>query len=90
MRFFCFFFFFPSIIDRSLCARLPVTRAAGAEHGQEVGPERMEALIRAAGRVPAQRTTLYGTPPAAQVAASFGAPPLRPLVSPPAFAARKR
>ncbi len=39
---------------------------AGASHGQEVTPSRMEGLIRAAGRVPKQRSTLYGTPPANQ------------------------
>jgi FO synthase len=44
--------------------------------GQELPPERMEALIRAAGRVPRRRTTLYGDPPAEQIARSFGAPPL--------------
>ena len=36
----------------------------------------MEALIRSAGRVPRQRTTLYGDAPAEQVARSFGAAPL--------------
>jgi FO synthase len=53
-----------------------ISRAAGAEWGQELTPERMEALIRSAGRVPRQRTTLYGEPPPEQVARSFGAPPL--------------
>jgi FO synthase len=53
-----------------------ISRAAGAGWGQELPPERMEALIRAAGRVPRQRTTLYGEPPAEQVARSYGAPPL--------------
>jgi FO synthase len=37
-----------------------ITRAAGAMHGQEIGPEQMERLIRQAGRRPRQRTTLYG------------------------------
>ena len=37
-----------------------ISRAAGSEHGQEMPPEAMEALIRANGRVPRQRTTLYG------------------------------
>jgi hypothetical protein len=36
----------------------------------------MEALIRSAGRVPRQRTTLYGEPDRGRVLASFGAPPL--------------
>jgi FO synthase len=53
-----------------------ISRAAGAGWGQELPPEQMEALIRSAGRVPRQRTTLYGEPPAKQVARSFGAAPL--------------
>ena len=53
-----------------------ISRAAGASHGEEVPPERMEETIRAVGREPRQRTTLYGTPPADQVARSFGAAPL--------------
>ncbi|MEQ9640353.1 MAG: 5-amino-6-(D-ribitylamino)uracil--L-tyrosine 4-hydroxyphenyl transferase CofH [Alphaproteobacteria bacterium] len=58
-----------------------ITRAAGAEHGQEMPPHRMEALIRDLGREPTQRTTTYGTPPAIQVRRSFQAPPLAPLVN---------
>ena len=51
-----------------------ISRAAGAEHGQEMPPERMERPIAAAGREPRRRTTLYG-----------GAPPLAPAVrTPPA------
>ncbi|MSP67150.1 MAG: 7,8-didemethyl-8-hydroxy-5-deazariboflavin synthase subunit CofH [Alphaproteobacteria bacterium] len=61
-----------------------ITRAAGAEHGQELPPAAMEALIRGIGRTPRQRTTLYGEPPAGQVAASFAALPLAPVVNPPA------
>ncbi len=60
-----------------------ITRAAGAAHGQELPARTMEALIRAAGRRPEQRTTLYGRPPAAQVAASLSSAadlPLQPLV----------
>ncbi|HXG76196.1 MAG TPA: 5-amino-6-(D-ribitylamino)uracil--L-tyrosine 4-hydroxyphenyl transferase CofH, partial [Gaiellaceae bacterium] len=51
-----------------------ISRSAGALHGQEMPPERMEALIRSAGRVPRQRTTLYGEPPTERVRAPFGAP----------------
>lgn len=58
----------------SLCGR------AGAEHGQELPPERMEELIARAGRTPLQRTTLYGLAPAAQRAQSFGAAPLAALL----------
>ena len=53
-----------------------ISRAAGASHGQEMPPERMEALIRDLGRIPAQRTTLYAAPAEERVSASFGAPPL--------------
>ena len=59
-----------------------ISRAAGAGFGQELGPEQMEALIRAAGRVPRQRTTLYGEPPAEQVERSFRAAPLAPPWNP--------
>src|SRR5207247_711886 len=40
-----------------------ISRSAGAQHGQEFPPERMEDLIRSLGRVPRQRTTLYGDAP---------------------------
>ncbi len=53
-----------------------ISRSAGAGWGQELPPEQMEALIRSAGRIPRQRTTLYGEPPPNQVARSFGAEPL--------------
>jgi FO synthase len=53
-----------------------ISRAAGAAWGQELPPEHMEALIRSAGRVPRQRTTLYGNAPPDQVARSFRAAPL--------------
>jgi FO synthase len=61
-----------------------ISRAAGAGHGQELVPERMEAIIRAAGRSPRQRTTLYGTPPREQTRRSFGAAPLAEPLNPPA------
>ena len=37
-----------------------ITRAAGAKHGQELGPEEMEAIIASVGRTPRLRNTLYG------------------------------
>lgn len=37
-----------------------ITRAAGAEHGQEKGPFTMDSLIAGLGRIPRQRTTVYG------------------------------
>nr|WP_233451855.1 5-amino-6-(D-ribitylamino)uracil--L-tyrosine 4-hydroxyphenyl transferase CofH [Rubrobacter xylanophilus] len=39
-----------------------ISRAAGASHGQQMLPREMEDLIREMGRIPRQRTTLYGTP----------------------------
>ena len=36
-----------------------ISRAAGASHGQEMAPASMEELIRAGGRTPRERTTLY-------------------------------
>jgi FO synthase len=60
-----------------------ISRSAGAAYGQEMPPERMEELIRSAGRVPRQRTTLYGEPPEERVRASFGAAPLAEPVNQP-------
>jgi FO synthase len=39
-----------------------ITRAAGAVHGQELSATDLQRLIRAAGRTPRRRTTLYGEP----------------------------
>ncbi|HVN61608.1 MAG TPA: 5-amino-6-(D-ribitylamino)uracil--L-tyrosine 4-hydroxyphenyl transferase CofH [Gaiellaceae bacterium] len=60
-----------------------ISRSAGAEFGQELPPDAMEALIRSAGRVPRQRTTLYGDAPEERRLASFGAPPLAEPWNPP-------
>jgi FO synthase len=65
-----------------------ISRSAGAEHGQEFSPEQMEQLIRSAGRVPRQRTTLYGDAPAERRLASFGAAPLAEPWNPPVKDAR--
>lgn len=61
-----------------------ISRAAGTEHGQEMPPERMERMIRAAGRVPRPRTTLYGVAPPSQVARAFAAAPMSEVVQTPA------
>ena len=53
-----------------------ITRAAGSGHGQEWAPEFMERQIKAAGREPRMRTTLYSDPPARQRSAAFAALPL--------------
>ena len=67
-----------------------ISRAAGAAHGQELSPERMEEAIRELGRVPRQRTTLYGSPPSDQMRRSFGAAPLAEPVNPSVNDARLR
>ena len=53
-----------------------ITRAAGAGFGQEMPPERLESIIREAGRSPRQRTTRYADAPAGRRDAAFGAPAL--------------
>ena len=58
-----------------------ITRSAGAIHGQEMPPEILESLIRDAGRVPKQRTTLYGTPPEERRAAAIDRPALKPSIN---------
>ena len=65
-----------------------ISRSAGAEHGQEFPPESMENLIRSAGRIPRQRTTLYGDAPEERRLASFGAEPLAEPRNPPVKDAR--
>jgi len=59
-----------------------ISRAAGAAHGQELPPERMEDWICALGRVPRQRTTLYGKPDPERTRLSFGAAPLGEPLNP--------
>jgi FO synthase len=65
-----------------------ISRSAGAEHGQEFPPESMEELIRSAGRVPRQRTTVYDDAPEERRLASFGAAPLAEPWNPPVKDAR--
>ena len=55
-----------------------ISRSAGAAHGQEWAPEQMERVIRATGRIPAQRTTLYDTASAERIAMGHNAAPLAP------------
>ena len=61
-----------------------ITRAAGAEHGQEMPPPAMERLIRSIGRVPRQRTTVYADAPTERVATAAAAAPLQAIVNTPA------
>ena len=57
-----------------------ISRAAGAGHGQEFGPERMEALIASAGRRPMQRDTLYRPVDEARRRAAAEAPALTDVI----------
>jgi FO synthase len=65
-----------------------ISRSAGSQHGQELPPEGMEELIRASGRSPRQRTTLYGRVPEERRLASIGAAPLTEPWNPPVKDAR--
>lgn len=57
-----------------------ISRAAGAEFGQELPPEEMERTIRFMGRNPRQRTTEYEASPEERQIASFNAAELAPIV----------
>jgi FO synthase len=61
-----------------------ISRAAGTCHGQELPPEQMDQLISSCGRMPQQRTTLYGGPPREQSERAYSAPPLAAIVQTPA------
>ena len=61
-----------------------ITRAAGAAHGQETSPQQMIAMIEAAGRVPRQRTTVYGDVAPEIAAAGLAAGELANIVNTPA------
>ena len=67
-----------------------ISRAAGTEHGQELPPLEMEALIRSLGRTPRQRNTVYGAVSDERHAAGRKAEPLSPIIlTPPKLARRK-
>jgi FO synthase len=61
-----------------------ITRSAGAVHGQEMTPARMESIIESIGRLPRQRSTLYGTPSEERYRTSFlpRVPPLAVVAAP--------
>jgi FO synthase len=61
-----------------------ISRAAGTQHGQELSPSRMEALILEADREPMQRTTLYAAVSEERRASSLAAEPLAPISLTPA------
>lgn len=58
-----------------------ISRAAGTEFGQELPPAEMDALIARAGRQATQRSTLYRPVPPEQLARSYRADMLAPLVT---------
>lgn len=51
-----------------------ITKAAGAKHGEEMPPEKMDQLASSIRRQARQRTTLYGAAPPIQISRSYGAP----------------
>ena len=59
-----------------------ISRSAGSEHGQEMSPEAMEALIRASGRDAAPADDALRRGAAERRAASFGAAPLAEPLNP--------
>lgn len=61
-----------------------ISRAAGAAHGQELDPIAMESAIRALGRAPRQRTTLYADAPEERRLVARQAAPLADIVLTPA------
>jgi FO synthase len=56
-----------------------ITRAAGAEHGEELPPDAMERLIAELGRTARIRTTLYGDAGQERHDAAHAAPALAPI-----------
>jgi FO synthase len=56
-----------------------ISRAAGADHGQEWSPDRIEAVIASIDRTPRQRTTLYGKVSLERHEQGRNAAPLAPL-----------
>lgn len=58
-----------------------ISRAAGTQHGQELAPGQMDALVRSLGRTPVQRTTRYAAAPAERREAAYRARPLLPIGS---------
>ncbi len=61
-----------------------ISRAAGADIGQELGPQAMDELICSIDRQPEQRTTLYKKADPEQQTASYSADELSPVYNRPA------
>jgi FO synthase len=60
-----------------------ITRAAGASHGEELPPARIEQLLASIGRKAVQRSTLYGVADETQQRKSFAAGQLLEMVNTP-------
>jgi FO synthase len=60
-----------------------ISRAAGTQHGQELPPEDMRAIIRSLDRTPQQRDTLYHPAPAERQQAAIGATALVDVIQTP-------
>ena len=58
-----------------------ITRSAGAQHGQEMPPAQMDAMIRRLGRLPNQRRTDYSAAPEDQCVASYRAAELSETIN---------
>jgi FO synthase len=61
-----------------------ISRAAGADHGQEMPPEEMDKLISSIGRQSRHRNTLYGDVDTWQITKGYGAKQLQPILNRPA------
>ncbi len=58
-----------------------ISRAAGADFGQELPPSAMEKIIQSIGRKPQQRTTLYEPVPEAKQKKAWQAAELTPIIN---------
>ena len=56
-----------------------ISRAAGASHGQEFVPDKVNALVESLGRFAQQRTTLYKEPVKSRKSMAFNIEPLMPV-----------
>jgi FO synthase len=61
-----------------------ITRAAGALHGQEMPPSKMEGIIDQMGRIARQRNTVYGTVTQERLTTSHNTSELADIVNTPA------
>lgn len=60
-----------------------ISRAAGAQHGQETSSSQMVQIIAGADRLPRQRSTLYGEVSESRVSVGFNAGPREDIVNTP-------